>query len=49
MPEPHDVLFSWLYDGFNDRPEWPVPEGQEALARRAANACPERVLKVVEE
>lgn len=42
-------LFTLNDDGFNDRPEWPVPEGQEALARRAVNACPERVLKVVED
>jgi ferredoxin len=26
-----------------------VPEGQEALAKRAARACPERVISVVEE
>jgi ferredoxin len=26
-----------------------VPEAQEALARRAAKACPERVISVVEE
>ena len=26
-----------------------VPEGQEALARRAAKACPERVISVVED
>ena len=30
-------------DGFD------VPEGQEALAQRGARACPERVIKVVEE
>jgi ferredoxin len=42
-------LFELNSDGFNDQPEWPVPEGQEALARRAVNACPERVLKLSEE
>ena len=26
-----------------------VPKGQEALARRAAKACPERVISVVED
>ncbi len=26
-----------------------VPEGQEALARRAAKACPERVISIVED
>lgn len=30
-------------DGFD------VPVGQEALAQRGARACPERVIKVVEE
>ena len=30
-------------DGFD------VPAGQEALAQRGARACPERVIKVVEE
>ena len=30
-------------DGFD------VPEGQEALAQRGARACPERVIKVVED
>ena len=30
-------------DGFD------VPDGQEALAQRGARACPERVIKVVEE
>jgi ferredoxin len=41
-------LFTLNSDGYNDRPEWPVPEGQESLARRAVNACPERVLKLEE-
>jgi len=26
-----------------------VPEGQEALARRGARACPERVIEIIEE
>ena len=42
-------LFELNSDGFNDRPVWPVPEGQEALARRAVNACPERVLRLSED
>lgn len=39
-------VFTLNSDGFNDQPEWPVPEGQESQARRAVNACPERVLTI---
>lgn len=36
-------------DGYIAVEEIDVPEGQEALARRGARACPERILTVVED
>jgi ferredoxin len=36
-------------DGYIAIEEFEVPEGREELARRGARACPERVVKVIEE
>jgi ferredoxin len=36
-------------DGYIAIEEIDVPPGQEAIARRAARACPERIITVVEE
>jgi ferredoxin len=36
-------------DGYIAIEEFEVPPGQEALAKRGARACPERVIEVVEE
>jgi ferredoxin, 2Fe-2S len=36
-------------DGYTAATTFAVPPGQEALARRGANACPERALRVEEE
>jgi ferredoxin len=36
-------------DGYIAVEEIEVPEGQEALARRGARACPERIISVVED
>lgn len=36
-------------DGYIAIEEFEVPPGQEALARRGARACPERVIEVIEE
>jgi ferredoxin len=36
-------------DGYIAIEEFEVPAGQEALARRGARACPERVIEVLEE
>jgi ferredoxin len=36
-------------DGYIAVEEIDVPEGQEALARRGARACPERIISVVED
>jgi ferredoxin len=35
--------------GYLDTPLIVVPEGQEALAKRGARACPERCVSIVEE
>lgn len=42
-------IFTLNSDGYNAQPEWPVPEGLEQQARRGVNACPERVMRLVEE
>jgi ferredoxin len=42
-------LFVLDAEGYISIEGFDVPEGQEALAQRAARACPERVIKVVEE
>lgn len=44
-----DVLFKLDDDGYIAVEEIDVPEGMEALARRGARACPERVITVVED
>jgi ferredoxin len=36
-------------DGYIAIEEFEVPAGQEALARRGARACPERVIEIIEE
>ncbi|MBL4826576.1 MAG: ferredoxin [Spongiibacteraceae bacterium] len=36
-------------DGYIALEEFDVPEGMEALARRGARACPERVIQVIED
>jgi ferredoxin len=36
-------------DGYIAIEGFDVPEGQEALARRGARACPERVIEIIEE
>ena len=42
-------LFPLDDDGYIPVEEIEVPEGQEALARRGARACPERIISVVED
>jgi ferredoxin len=42
-------LFLLDPEGYIATEGFAVPEGQEALAKRAARACPERVISVVEE
>ena len=42
-------LFLLDAEGYIATTGFDVPAGQEALARRAAKACPERVISVVEE
>ena len=44
-----DILFKLDEDGYIAVEEVDVPEGMEALARRGARACPERVITVVED
>ena len=36
-------------DGYISVTEVEVPERQEAIARRGARACPERVIQIIEE
>lgn len=36
-------------DGYIATAGFVVPEGRESLAKRAARACPERVIEIVEE
>ncbi len=42
-------LFPLDEDGYIDVEEIEVPAGMEDLARRGARACPERVIKIVED
>jgi ferredoxin len=42
-------LFTLDDDGYIAVEEIDVPPGQEAIARRGARACPERIITVVEE
>ena len=42
-------LFALDNEGYIATEGFDVPAGQEALAKRAARACPERVISVVEE
>lgn len=42
-------LFVPNIDGYMTVPEFNVPKGLEALAIRAARACPERVISVIDE
>ena len=41
-------LFALDAEGYIATEGFEVPEGQEGLAKRAARACPERVISVVE-
>ena len=41
-------LFALDAEGYIATEEFEVPEGQGAQAKRAARACPERVISVVE-
>jgi ferredoxin len=42
-------LFTLNDEGYIEHDEISVPPGQEALARRGAQACPERALRVAED
>jgi ferredoxin len=42
-------LYTLDDDGYIAVEEIDVPPGQEAIARRGARACPERIITVVEE
>lgn len=42
-------IFPLNDDGYIAVEEVEVPAGQEALARRAARACPERIIHVIED
>lgn len=42
-------LFPLDDDGYIDVQEIEVPAGMEDLARRGARACPERVIKIIED
>jgi ferredoxin len=42
-------IFQLDDDGYISVEEIDVPEGQEAIARRGARACPERIITVIEE
>jgi ferredoxin len=44
-----EELFVLNDDGYIEVEEIDVPEGMEALARRGARACPERVIRIVED
>jgi ferredoxin len=43
------VLYPLDDEGYISIEGFDVPEGQEALARRGARACPERVIEIVED
>jgi ferredoxin len=42
-------LFPLDEDGYIDVEEIDVPAGMEDLAKRGARACPERVIKIIED
>lgn len=44
-----EALFPLDDDGYIEVEEVAVPAGMEALARRGARACPERVIEIVED
>ena len=44
-----EVLFPLDDDGYIEVEEVGVPAGMEALARRGARACPERVIEIIDE
>ncbi len=44
-----EELFPLDDDGYISVEEVDVPAGMESLARRAAKACPERIIEIVEE
>ena len=44
-----EELFPLDEDGYIAVEEVDVPEGMEALARRGARSCPERVITIVED
>ncbi len=44
-----EALFPLDEDGYIAVEEVEVPRGMEALARRGARACPERVIAIVED
>lgn len=44
-----EALFPLDDDGYIEVEEVDVPSGMEALARRGARACPERVIEIIEE
>ncbi len=44
-----EELFPLDDDGYISVEEVDVPAGKEDLARRAARACPERIIEIVEE
>lgn len=44
-----EALFPLDDDGYIEVEEVDVPAGMEALARRGARACPERVIEVIED
>jgi len=44
-----ETLFPLDEDGYIEVEEVEVPPGMEELARRGARACPERVIRIVEE
>lgn len=42
-------LFPLNDEGYIEIEELDVPEGEEALARRGARACPEKIIHVIED
>ena len=44
-----EELFPLDEDGYIEVEEVEVPAGMEALARRGARACPERVIEILED
>ena len=44
-----EELFTLDEDGYINVEEVEVPAGMESLARRGARACPERIIKIIED